>query len=221
MRSVGFVVALALTISACAGTEADKRPSSSSGTAGAGGSTSIIGTAGTAGSSLLGGIDASLPPLHVAVKSDGGDTLTVSGMPTSDQFHVVLDDGSMPHVVWSVDDTRIGSIGADGVFHANGYVGGKVTVTAATPTGMASLTITVNVDITENPAAVSDGDKGLLTTGGTSDPAFKWLYPYDKTVFPRGLTAPSLPSGVRAANENKRPSVDRVRWVAVPAVLRS
>ena len=160
MRSVGFVVTLALTISACAGTEADKRPSSSSGTAGAGGSTSIIGTAGTAGSSLLGGIDASLPPLHGAVKSDGGDTLTVSGMPTSDQFHVVLDDGSMPHVVWSVDDTRIGSIGADGVFHANGYVGGKVTVTAATPTGMASLTITVNVDITENPAAVSDGDKG-------------------------------------------------------------
>ena len=63
---------------------------------------------------LLGGIDASLPPLHGTVKSDGGETLTVSGMPTSDQFHVVLDDGSTPHVVWSVDDTRIGSIGADG-----------------------------------------------------------------------------------------------------------
>jgi len=200
MRSVGFVVAFALTICACAGSEADKRPSSSSsGTAGAGGSTSLIGTAGTGGSGLLGGIDASLPPLHGTVKSDGGETLTVSGMPTSDQFHVVLDDGSMPHVVWSVDDTRIGSIGADGVFHANGYVGGKVTVTAATPTGMASVTITVNVDITENPAAVSDGDKGLLTKGGASDPTFKWLYPYDKTVFPRGLTAPTLQLGGTAA----------------------
>jgi hypothetical protein len=192
MRSVGFVVALALVIPACSGGETGKRPgSSSSTTAGAGGSTGFIG-ANTGGNNILGGIDASLPQLHGTVKADGGDMLTVSGAPATVQFHVVLDDGSMPHIVWSVDDTRIGSIGADGVFHANGFVGGKVTVTAITPTGMASTTITVNVDITDNPAAVSDADKATLTGGGAVDPTFKWLYPYDKTVFPRGLTAPSL-----------------------------
>jgi hypothetical protein len=32
----------------------------------------------------------------------------------------------------------------------------------------------------------------LLVSGGSADPAFQWLYPYDKTVFPRGILAPTL-----------------------------
>jgi len=118
MRCVRFVVAAALVLSACAGSESERRPgSSTSGAAGAGGSTGFIDPT-SSGGSMIGSLDASLPPLHGTVKSDGGDMLTVSGAPATVQFHVTLDDGSQPHIVWSVDDTRIGSIGADGVFHA-------------------------------------------------------------------------------------------------------
>jgi hypothetical protein len=46
--------------------------------------------------------------------------------------------------------------------------------------------------LTENPGNVSAGSQGMLKGGGTADPAFKWLYPYDKTVFPRGLIPPTL-----------------------------
>jgi len=41
--------------------------------------------------------------------------------------------------------------------------------------------------ISENPGSISTGDRSQLGSGGSADTAFKWLYPYDKTVFPRGL----------------------------------
>jgi hypothetical protein len=46
--------------------------------------------------------------------------------------------------------------------------------------------------ITENPGAVSTGTQGQLQAGGTADSTFKWLYPYDNTVFPRGLLPPTF-----------------------------
>lgn len=49
--------------------------------------------------------------------------------------------------------------------------------------------------ITQNPGNVDDGTKTALTGGGTGDAAFTWLYPYDKTVFPRGLLPPTLQFG--------------------------
>ena len=42
-----------------------------------------------------------------------------------------------------------------------------------------------------NPAGLADADVKLLLAGGTG-PGAKWLYPYDNTVFPRGLGAPLL-----------------------------
>jgi hypothetical protein len=49
--------------------------------------------------------------------------------------------------------------------------------------------------ITENPGNIDPTKQGQLTGGGTADSAFKWLYPYDKTVFPRGLIPPTLQFG--------------------------
>ena len=46
--------------------------------------------------------------------------------------------------------------------------------------------------LTENPGNVDPGTIGQLGGGGTGDPAFKFLYPYDATVFPRGLLPPTL-----------------------------
>ncbi len=46
--------------------------------------------------------------------------------------------------------------------------------------------------IVENQAAVAAATRTQLQGGGTADTTFGWLYPYDKTVFPRGLLSPTL-----------------------------
>lgn len=46
--------------------------------------------------------------------------------------------------------------------------------------------------VSENPGNLSKDQQTALKAGGKSDTKFAWLYPYDKTVFPRGLLPPTL-----------------------------
>ncbi|HET6280853.1 MAG TPA: hypothetical protein VFH73_07805 [Polyangia bacterium] len=132
-------------------------------------------------------------PLAGKIKSDSPDTITVSGKPLPVQLTVQLNDGTTPpRITWAVDNVAIGSVGGDGVFTPNGTVGGVATVTATVGAGVATTTITVDVDITDNPNTLNPMDTATLKAGGQGDPQFKWLYPYDKTVFPRGLTPPTI-----------------------------
>jgi hypothetical protein len=57
-----------------------------------------------------------------------------------------------------------------------------------------------NCTLNENPGGVTPGDQNSLKGGGTADPAFKWLYPYDQTIFPRGLIPPTLQMGGTGAD---------------------
>jgi hypothetical protein len=61
--------------------------------------------------------------------------------------------------------------------------------------GQIKITLTVDVDITDNPAMLATADQTALQAGGAADPNFKFLYPFDATVFPRGLPAPVLQFG--------------------------
>jgi hypothetical protein len=54
--------------------------------------------------------------------------------------------------------------------------------------------------ITENPAGLAAAAQAQLTAGGSADPAFAWLYPYDQTVFPRGLLPPKMQFAGKAAD---------------------
>jgi hypothetical protein len=54
--------------------------------------------------------------------------------------------------------------------------------------------------ITENPGSVPTATQTKLQGTGTSDSGFVWLYPYDKTVFPRGLLSPTLQFGGGASD---------------------
>jgi len=47
----------------------------------------------------------------------------------------------------------------------------------------------------ENPGQVTATTQQALQTGGSADASFTWLYPYDATVFPRGLIPPLLQFG--------------------------
>ena len=54
--------------------------------------------------------------------------------------------------------------------------------------------------ITENPGAVATATQTKLQGSGTADSAFTWLYPYNRTVFPRGLVSPTMQFGGGASD---------------------
>lgn len=144
-----------------------------------------------------------LPAIDGTIESEVGDTITVTGVLTPIQFSL-KDPSGMPleGADWSTDDTRIGSISSSGVFTATGFTGGVVTITATLNGSVLSTELTVNVEITENLGALSVSDQESLVAGGSGDPALKWLYPYSGTVYPRGVSSPSLQLGGSAATSS-------------------
>jgi len=127
--------------------------------------------------------------------------LDVTGAPQSLPLTVKLNTGEVPTAVnWSLDDVVVGTIAPDGVFTSPGFVAGKAKVTAQIGSLEATTTVTVRVQIVDNAGMIAPGDQTLLEGGGSADAAFRWLYPYDKTIFPRGLGAPSLQFGGDAAD---------------------
>jgi len=136
------------------------------------------------------------------------DLVLVTGTPVDVAAHAQYEDGTLPKsVVWSVDDTSLGSINQAGVFEANGYTAGAVTITAQAGSESASVPFAVAVKLRQNPDNISDADQAKLIAGGTGggkgvgpDAAFRFLYPYDNTVFPRGLLAPTLQFAGSAAS---------------------
>jgi hypothetical protein len=59
-------------------------------------------------------------------------------------------------------------------------------------TGSSRDPVLIDQCMAVNPAGLSDADAKKLQAGGTGGAALKWLYPYDGTVFPRGMLAPLL-----------------------------
>jgi hypothetical protein len=148
------------------------------------------------GGSVLGTCDGGLPLVSGGtITAAGGPSIVVHGQPTSVQLTATAGGAAITGGTWNTSDTTIGTVGTDGVFHANGNVGGTVTVTLLVCKGQLNLTLTVDVDITENPGMLAPPDQTALMGGGAADPTFKFLYPFDATVFPRGLHAPVLQFG--------------------------
>ncbi len=95
-------------------------------------------------------------------------------------------------VSWSFDTPQIALVTpGGGVVTANGEVGGVGTLTASFEGTTADASVTVNLEVTRNPANLSAADQAVFgSPDGT--PSGTMLYPYDKTVFARGLPAPEL-----------------------------
>jgi hypothetical protein len=131
------------------------------------------------------------------------------------QFSATL-GGQTVAPVWSIDRGEIGAIGpSTGVFTPGGKVGGTATISAdyKGATGTAKLTVKIEWEQNGDPNA-GDAGGGAGGAGGVGgegpggavgmqtvtvlqgnpvvDPGLKWLYPYDATVWPRGILAPLL-----------------------------
>jgi hypothetical protein len=181
-----------------------------------GGSAKSSGTAtmGTGGSGMGGSI--------TFAGSGGQGALSISpmnpslvvkvGSPVPTQAFTANEGGAQVAASWSVDRGEIGTIGASsGVFTPTGNVAGVATVTAMVGMLKATTQVTVSIQNTQNGALPGDnpmmtvgtvGDgvggpvdmatQGVLTGTPVADPALAMLYPYDGTVWPRGLLAPLL-----------------------------
>ncbi|HEY6077639.1 MAG TPA: hypothetical protein VIW29_02485, partial [Polyangiaceae bacterium] len=191
-----LLLALACQAGGSGGSKAQGTGASGNGATGNSGGS---GSSTSLGGSLVlpvGGTEADGDTLRGNIFSDAGAEITVSGELKDVRLELRgLDDQPITEgVTWSVDDTKIGSISGDGTFHANGYVGGVVNISATVGMSSLSVALVVSVDITEAAAAVSASDRGALEAGAATpaDAKFEFLYPQDKTVFPRGLASPQL-----------------------------
>lgn len=134
-------------------------------------------------------------------------TITITDKNTPVQFDFkAFSDGNPITPSWSLDSYAAGSISSTGQFTSNGMVGGKVVVSARYGSNTATAILTINVDVTEK-VITDPTDPGVSLANQTAlegtpmpDPGAsdmppnptKILYPYNKTVMPRGLVAPLL-----------------------------
>jgi hypothetical protein len=207
------VAGAAIFLGSC-GTNASQGPGRDSPGGGAGAGSGAAG-------SLIGGVpglDGSVGPVGSVAIMPADMTVVVTiadGMVTAPSVTFTATDASGPaRVGWSVDQGAIGSITADGVFTPSGTVGGVVHVIAGYGASSISTTVTVvihrtqngfvgSIDLTssggyggvggEGPGGpVSAGDRDALGKAPAADSSRAFLYPYDATVWPRGLLAPLL-----------------------------
>jgi hypothetical protein len=142
--------------------------------------------------------------------------VVVAGQPAPSLAFTATVGGVAVAATWQTDRGELGSIDSAGLYQATGNLGGKSLVKASYEGQSATTVITVEYKLTENgdpfcitpPTVGKGGYQGVGGNGpgcaatpaqvaaldgpATADPAVQWLYPYDGTVFPRGLLAPLL-----------------------------
>lgn len=92
---------------------------------------------------------------------------------------------------WAFDRLELASIEGD-VLDATGLAGGIGTITFTSSSGEATTTATIKLTVVHDPQNVDPEVKEAFDAAVLPDPALDVLYPYDGTVFPRGLPAPAL-----------------------------
>ncbi|HEV8245561.1 MAG TPA: hypothetical protein VGP93_07325 [Polyangiaceae bacterium] len=191
---------------------------SGSGAANTGGSTSLVVDAGDAGAANEGVLTiAPLDPVLELVVDNGQitETTLVGGGAVPLTFSATS-DGVPTDANWSIDRGEIGVLSPDtGVFTPGGVFAGVANVTAQAGSVTASTSVTVRIKATQN--GIPDGETdspglgGLNGVGGegrggpvdaatqerlrTEAPTaanLQLIYPYDQTVWPRGIPAPLL-----------------------------
>jgi hypothetical protein len=189
---------------ACGGGGANNTGSNATGHAGATGSGAGT-NAGGGGGDL--GIDGGNTQKLTVSPASAMLIITNKAVPEKQTFTALLDGSPVSaQIAWTLDTYAEGAISAAGDFTTTGIVGGTVKVTATLGKQTATADLTVKVDLTEDVIAdptdpgVSPTNKTALQGTPQADPgaglnppnATKILYPYDKTVMPRGLVAPLL-----------------------------
>ena len=190
-----FAVLLGVGAAAHAGCGADDP--STFGEGNDGGGTDPDGSSGSSGSSGFGG-DGSVDTKYKSVSITPADpTITVDASQSNPTIDFVAkgirEDGTevvIPGGTFSFDRFDVGSF-TGGKLVPTGFVGGKGVVTFKFGPNTATTSATVRLRMTSGttpPAAVVNA----FDTATDPDGALTLLYPYNGTVFPRGLPTPVM-----------------------------
>ncbi len=143
-------------------------------------------------------VDASHGAVMSLAVTPASSTLIVTDttMPPTAQLHAVATyaDGTtgMVNASWTVNRPDIAAVGAGtGLVTPSATTFGDVSVTATAGALNAGGSVTVKLLAKINPGNVSGSAQTALDGATTADPAVTtFAYPYDKTVFARGLLPP-------------------------------
>ncbi len=131
----------------------------------------------------------------VSVEPKSAAIVVENGTPATQPFKLIAHHpgGATTEVpgAWAATNLQVGNIGSNGVYTANGTLGGVVTVTGTYKGKKADGELTVKLHVVENPENLPPATLDALK-GATAPDAIQWAYPYDGTVFPRGLAGPQL-----------------------------
>lgn len=111
--------------------------------------------------------------------------------------------GSPVAATWKLSNLEVGTIDATGLFTPNGDRPGKVTVTCEFNGDKAATELTVLIHAEDNQGGLTTSQIDILRgPPGLADPQWQFMYPYDGTVFPKGILAPEihLTTGSAASN---------------------
>lgn len=134
-------------------------------------------------------VDIEIVPAHAVVEIDNG--VIPPGLALKAVGTDVRGETREVSGVWSFDRLELATIDGD-VITASGLAGGTGTVTFSSPHGEATTTFTIKLTIVDDPQGVDPEVKEAFDDAVLPDPALDILYPYDGTVFPRGLVSPTI-----------------------------
>lgn len=116
--------------------------------------------------------------------------LDFTAIAVNDQGNENQVDGSG---VWTFDRLDIAALDpAIGGLTATGLLGGNGTLRFSYQGLEAEAQVTVKLSYTFEPDGFDPFTKGVLDTANAADPSLSLLYPYNYTVFPRGLLGPRV-----------------------------
>ncbi|MCY1054181.1 hypothetical protein [Nannocystis sp. SCPEA4] len=100
-------------------------------------------------------------------------------------------DGAPVTATWSADASYIASVDEKGLVEAGGQYGGQLVVEALHGNKTAQATVNVFLKVDLVPPEITEADKAILD-GATMPDTAVLSYPYDGTVFPKGLSPAEL-----------------------------
>ncbi len=149
-------------------------------------------------------LDGSTPTVSLSISPPTATIDIVNGTSNPVTFKAVatLPNGTTVDVTpaWSFDRPELGTF-SSGTLTALGTLGGKATVTATYQGATATADAIVKLHLSSNPANVPGAAESALKSASAPDASLVWAYPYDKTVFPRGLLSPPLEWNGGAASD--------------------
>lgn len=183
----------------------------SSGTSGAGGSGA--GSSGTGGSGADGGIDldgsqGDITALTVEPPSALIAVTNGASAPVDFKAIATFAGGGTGTVAasWSFDDAAIAAVSASGQVKAQNAKGGKGTLTASAGGKTATASVEVRLAFTDNGAGLTPAEQDAFNSPDAA-PSGTLLYPYDRTVFARGILPPELQWSGGAAGDRYKLSI--------------